>query len=72
MFSFFERSMVGVRDVLRSQLEMAESKGHRVEKVVLTGGFGQSPSLQTYLRDFLKEHSASSGRDIDLVVPQNP
>lgn len=69
---FFKYSLGGVKKVLSSQLELAQSEGYRIQKVILTGGFGQSPSLQSSLRKFLKERKEVSGWDIDLVVPDNP
>ncbi|KAL1794641.1 hypothetical protein ACET3X_006457 [Alternaria dauci] len=72
MKRFFQPSLVAAKEVLENQLELAENKNRWVEKVILTGGFGQSPSLQSYLRNYLAERSESRGRDIDLVVPRNP
>jgi hypothetical protein len=56
--------------VLESQLELAESTNHSVQKVILTGGLGQSPSLQSYLRSYLASQKNLNGLEIDLVVPQ--
>ncbi|KAF2624064.1 hypothetical protein BU25DRAFT_348820 [Macroventuria anomochaeta] len=72
MKNFFEPSLAGAKEVLENQLDLAENKDRRVEKVILTGGFGQSPSLQSYLRKYLAERTNAKGRNIDLVVPQNP
>jgi actin-related protein len=60
------------KEVLENQLELAENKNRRVEKVILTGGFGQSPSLQSHLRTYLAKRSESKKRKIALVVPRNP
>jgi actin-related protein len=72
MSKIFEDSLLGVKGVLENQLEIAESRQYRVEKVILTGGFGQSPSLQSYLRVFLEEWKEKRDCDIDLIVPENP
>lgn len=72
MRKFFEESLLGVREVLESQLELAESGEHRVQKVILTGGFGQSPSLQSYLRMYLEGRRNIKDRKIDLIVPTSP
>ncbi|KAF2124677.1 hypothetical protein P153DRAFT_325969 [Dothidotthia symphoricarpi CBS 119687] len=72
MSGFFEDSLAGVKEVLENQLELAESKNHRVEKIILTGGFSQSPSLQSYLRTYLAGRMNIRGWKIDLIVPQNP
>jgi actin-related protein len=72
MRDFFQPSLEGVKRVLENQLELAENKNHRVEKVILTGGFGQSPSLQSYLKDFLQGRTSTKGWAIELIAPTNP
>jgi actin-related protein len=72
MKNFFQESLAGTKQVLENQLELAENKNERVEKVILTGGFGQSPSLQSYLRAYLKGRTDSKGHNIDLIVPRSP
>ncbi|OAK96902.1 hypothetical protein IQ06DRAFT_351485 [Phaeosphaeriaceae sp. SRC1lsM3a] len=66
---FFEQSLQGVKKVLVSQLELAESREHRVKMVALTGGFGQSPSLQSFLREYLQERRNIDNEEIELIVP---
>lgn len=61
-----------MKEVLENQLELAESEGYRVQKVVLTGGFGQSPSLKSYLKTYLKGRMNINGWEMDLIVPKNP
>lgn len=61
-----------MKDVLENQLELAANQKCRVQKVILTGGFGQSPSLQSYLRRYLEERMTINHQEIDLVVPKNP
>jgi actin-related protein len=61
-----------VNEVLENQLELAENEGFRVQKIILTGGFGQSPSLQSHLRKYLRERMNINGWEIDLIVPKNP
>jgi actin-related protein len=72
MGKIFEDSLLGVKGVLENQLEIAESKQYQVEKVILTGGFGQSPSLQSYLRTYLEERKDKGDWEIELIVPENP
>ncbi|KAH7385873.1 hypothetical protein BKA66DRAFT_548581 [Pyrenochaeta sp. MPI-SDFR-AT-0127] len=72
MKKFFEYSLQGVRSVLESQLDLAESQGCQVQKVILTGGFGQSPSLQSSLRTYLERRKNIRDWEIDLIVPNNP
>ncbi|KAF1849715.1 uncharacterized protein K460DRAFT_360566 [Cucurbitaria berberidis CBS 394.84] len=68
----FKDSLEGVTDVLDNQLELAESLGHRVSKVIVTGGFGQSPSLQSHLKPYLEGRMMVTNRRMDLIVPNNP
>lgn len=70
MKSFFEDSWEGVKKVLVNQLELAESRGHCVQKIVLTGGFGQSPSLKSYLKKYLQERRNIENEHIELIVPR--
>lgn len=72
MKEFFEPSLKGVKTVLEKQLELAESEHHRVEKIILTGGFGQSPSLQSSLKDYLKGRPNTNGWPMELIVPKDP
>jgi len=72
MRNFFEPSLLGARKLLENQLDLAENRNHRVERVILTGGFGQSPSLKNYLRAYLTARSKIKGGEIGLIVPQDP
>ena len=71
MRRFFEPSLLGAKQVLENQLDLAENKNRRVERVILTGGFGQSPSLRSYLKAYLAERADLKGGSIDLIAPQN-
>lgn len=71
MNGFFRWSLVGVKEVLQNQLDLASSGNFKVEKIILTGGFGQSPSLQSYLRLYLKRQTNIRNREIELIVPEN-
>lgn len=72
MKKFFEDSLLGSIGVLESQLDLAGSQGCQVEKVILTGGFGQSPSLQSSIREYLKSRKNIRDWEIELIVPMNP
>jgi len=72
MKHIFLPSLACAEKVLENQLELAENKDRRVEKVILTGGFGQSPSLQSHLRTYLAERSESKKTKTALIVPRNP
>jgi hypothetical protein len=72
MKKFFQPSLDCAKEVLENQLELAENKNRQVEKVILTGGFGQSPSLQSHLRNYLAKRADCKGAKIDLIVPRSP
>ncbi|PVH99820.1 hypothetical protein DM02DRAFT_629036 [Periconia macrospinosa] len=66
----FKDSLRGTRDLLKRQLQLAEDKA--VQKVILTGGFGQSPALQDYLRKQLGEYNKAHSTTIALLIPRSP
>ncbi|KAF2175978.1 hypothetical protein K469DRAFT_608704 [Zopfia rhizophila CBS 207.26] len=65
-------SLRGAKEVLKRQLQTAESKGKAVNKVILTGGFGHSPALRHYLRNFVRSKKNVDGREIVLLTPNSP
>ena len=72
MRGIFQECLDGVEDVLHEQLLAAVQRSDpvSVKKVILVGGFGQSKSLQSHLRHFLRTQQNYIGRPIDLVTPQ--
>lgn len=68
----FLPSLKAVRRVTQNQLKLAKEAHRHVEKIVLTGGFGQSPSLKSYLEVFLQDRAKISGLETHLIVPRNP
>ncbi|KAJ4299563.1 hypothetical protein N0V90_004809 [Kalmusia sp. IMI 367209] len=66
----FEHSLRGTKTLLIRQLELAEGKGKM--KVILTGGFGQSPALQHYLRKHLGGYNKEKQTKLDLLIPKSP
>ncbi|KAH7067280.1 hypothetical protein BKA63DRAFT_521873 [Paraphoma chrysanthemicola] len=69
---FFAAPLKGVEEVLDSQLERAQNAGCRVEKIILTGGFGQSPSLKSHLENYLAKKLYAIGDRPKLIVPRSP
>ena len=72
MRKIFRPSLEGARQVLENQLDLAEDQDGHVKKVILTGGFGQSPSLQNYLQAYLTKRQSQKQRNVELIVPNNP
>ncbi|KAF1949105.1 hypothetical protein CC80DRAFT_497783 [Byssothecium circinans] len=72
--SVFHKSLAGARSVLDDQLQLAKSYQNEVQKVILTGGFGQSRALQSYLKSYLRKEKSYNlaGTRIDLIIPDNP
>ncbi|KAB8293932.1 hypothetical protein EYC80_009405 [Monilinia laxa] len=54
--------------LLENQIKQAVAKGLVVKKVFLVGGFGASPSLKSYLKQWLREKSEQVNFNIELVA----
>ncbi|KAE9363645.1 hypothetical protein N431DRAFT_422567 [Stipitochalara longipes BDJ] len=69
----FSPCLLKIKELMRSQLISAKKANHDVKKVVLIGGFGTSKSLQSYLREALKEIGRSFGYrgDIRLITTKD-
>ncbi|KAF2734482.1 hypothetical protein EJ04DRAFT_602989 [Polyplosphaeria fusca] len=67
----FRKSLRGTMKVLKNQLDMAGVQERPVKKVILTGGFGQSPALQNYLRSFIGRQRNCLNENIDFLVPNS-
>ncbi|PMD30615.1 hypothetical protein L207DRAFT_549324 [Hyaloscypha variabilis F] len=70
MMWVFQESLDKTADLLIAQLEMVKAKGSAVQKVILIGGFGQSPSLQAHLRNVLATEKNFLGQEISLLIPR--
>lgn len=68
MVHVFKDSLDGVTEVLKEQLEAAKHAKCCVQKVILTGGFGQSPSLRSHLRKELIKLKNFNNEKIELVA----
>ncbi|ETN47239.1 uncharacterized protein HMPREF1541_01431 [Cyphellophora europaea CBS 101466] len=67
----FEPSLKGTTDLLEKQLRLAEERGLIVNKVIVVGGFGESPSLRVRIRQVLANHSNGSGEEIEAIWPRH-
>jgi molecular chaperone DnaK (HSP70) len=66
MYGVFKDCLRGVSDLMLKQLNAAKAKGYSVERVILTGGFGDSPSLRNHLKKILRKERNLLNRSIDL------
>jgi hypothetical protein len=67
----FWPSLRGVRTLVESQIKQAGDKGYAVSKVIFSGGFSQSPSLQSWMTaHVLKEKVNIKGDKIEPVFPE--
>ncbi|KAF2178399.1 hypothetical protein K469DRAFT_731829 [Zopfia rhizophila CBS 207.26] len=72
MLQIFEPCFLGIQELLEGQIRGARELGIDVDKVVLVGGFADSPSLFTFLRWKLGQISACHGTSIQLIcAPPN-
>jgi molecular chaperone DnaK (HSP70) len=66
MYEVFKYCLRGVSDLMLQQLKAAKAKGVSVERVILTGGFGDSPSLRNHLKKILRKERNLLDLPIDL------
>ena len=70
MYEVFKPRIVGVSDLMRSQLNAAKGQRVNVGTVILIGGFGESPSLYNHLKKVLRRERNLLNQSIDLVRPR--
>ncbi|KAJ5088399.1 hypothetical protein N7456_012015 [Penicillium angulare] len=51
--NWFQRSIDDIFKLVQQQLDLASSKGKEVRKVILVGGFSQSPTMRHALKEYL-------------------
>jgi hypothetical protein len=61
MEQLFMPSLLVIRDLMEDQVAEALMKGTMANKIVLVGGFGDSPALKRFLRGSLDKISSRSG-----------
>ncbi|KAF2129966.1 hypothetical protein P153DRAFT_315435 [Dothidotthia symphoricarpi CBS 119687] len=72
MMEIFRPSLDCVKRLMEDQLLSARRKNMAVDKVVLVGGFGDSPALQTHLTLRLKELDRFHGTRVAIIfAPTN-
>jgi molecular chaperone DnaK (HSP70) len=67
----FEDSLKGTTDLLERQIQLAKEKNLIVNKLIVVGGFGDSPSLKFRIRQTLLKCCSSSGEEIDVIWPKD-
>ena len=72
MKEIFDPVLKGVVDILKEQLKAAKDPaiGLNVTKVVLIGGFSESPSLEQVLKSYLARQQNLRGLPIELLIPE--
>ena len=65
----FEPSLTGTTDLLERQLDAAFERRFTVTKVIVVGGFGESPSLQRRLNKLVESKWNLVGSKIDIIWP---
>lgn len=76
MKDVYKNCLRGVAKLMREQLQQAKEardedrgdQGYNVQKVILIGGFGDSPSLQSHLQNVLSEERNLLGQRIELLL----
>ncbi|KAF2704593.1 hypothetical protein K504DRAFT_449582 [Pleomassaria siparia CBS 279.74] len=71
MLRIFEDCLKGIHGMMKYQIIQAvQEKGVEVDKVLLVGGFADSPALCNYLTQGLKKINEEMGLSIQLIIPQ--
>lgn len=67
----FEPSLVGTTKLLERQLQLAKERNLIVNKLIVVGGFGESPSLRSRIRQILSTWRNCSGQSVDPIWPKD-
>ncbi|KAI9890244.1 MAG: hypothetical protein M1814_004279 [Vezdaea aestivalis] len=67
MCSIFDPVVGQVADLLSKQVQAANSKGFPIDRIVLVGGFSDSPYLYSKIREWGRDHNR-----IRVMCPQHP
>jgi molecular chaperone DnaK (HSP70) len=65
----FDESLKAIEQLMLEQLAQAKSSNTQVDKVLLVGGYADSPTLKRFLEMSLKRFNNQYGTNIILVVP---
>jgi hypothetical protein len=72
MLAIFQPSLVTVEQLMENQIVQSLLKKTDVDKVVLVGGFGDSPALREHLADSLSRINQERSTNIDILfTPAN-
>ncbi|KAF2647604.1 hypothetical protein K491DRAFT_614350 [Lophiostoma macrostomum CBS 122681] len=67
--NIYAKPLNGAKEALKDQLEKASAERRSVNSVILTGGFGQSPALRSYLSQYLSEQKNFDRGGIKFTTP---
>ena len=62
-------SLKTISELLEDRLKEARQENASIDKVVLAGGFGDSPALKDFLDDTITQYNRDHGTDIELSCP---
>ncbi len=68
MEGIFMPSLKTIADLMDIQINTALKNEARVDKVILVGGFGDSPALKDYIAKAIASINERKNTDIDLIV----
>lgn len=66
MYEVFKDCLRSIAELMLKQLNAAKAKKVNVQRVILTGGFGDSPSLRNHLRKILHKERNLLNQQIDF------
>jgi hypothetical protein len=68
MGSIYKIVVAEIEDLVVNLLRRAISENIRLDTLILTGGFGDSPFLRTAIRDRLHEYNLANDLQIEFIV----
>jgi hypothetical protein len=70
MLGIFMPSLNCIANLVKDQIMTAHSKKIKVDKVVLIGGFGDSPALKEFLTQHVAKVGARTGHRVTTVYSE--
>jgi molecular chaperone DnaK (HSP70) len=68
MFNIFEPSLRAIYTLVAKQIRTAIDKDTDIDRVVLVGGFGDSPALKEHLKSKIQELNDEYNTNIRLIT----
>ncbi|KAH7383351.1 hypothetical protein BKA66DRAFT_584980 [Pyrenochaeta sp. MPI-SDFR-AT-0127] len=67
MWRLFEPTLTRISQLMTEQLKLAQEKSVTIDKVIVGGGFGDSPCLKSFIRDTLQTYNSRHSTNTTVV-----